>query len=203
MTEYQLTQPLTEWHGDVSSLIAEMKRRAAVETDQELASYMGLAQSTVSHWRKRGRISQPTLLRFEKLVASGPAEPDASTAIAARMVAIRLADYWADTVGNGEVPGRRFMVFGTIAGAFNSVTDQIYAQLVKHERETGLNAWAIAERMMDDDAFLAKLTEWVGSISLAQGLSREAKSPPTVRVRAPLEFPNPVSQSSKATEKPK
>lgn len=202
MPKYQLTQTLTDWTGDTPSLIAEMKRRAGVRTDRDLATFMGVAQSTVSHWRARGQVAESAVLRFEKQMAT-QLEPDASRAIAARMVAIRVADYWDSTLDGASVPGRRLVVFGTVAGAFHTITDQIYENLLKHERLSGLDAWEVADRMIEDDRFLEQVTDWIGSISLAAGLKREAMSPPLVRLQTTLEFPNPVSQSVAGGKKAK
>lgn len=203
MPKYQLTQTLTDWTGDTPSLIAEMKRRAGVRTDRDLATFMGVAQSTVSHWRTRDHVTEAAILRFEKLLAANSVEPDASRAIAARMVAIRVADYWYSTFDGASAPGRRLVVFGTVAGAFHSITDQIYENLLKHERLSGLDAWEVADRMIEDDRFLQQVTDWIGSISLAAGLRREAMSPPSVRLQTTLEFPNPVSQSARSAKKAK
>lgn len=202
MPKYQLTQSLTEWPGDTPSLIAEMKRRAGVRTDRDLATFMGVAQSTVSHWRARDQVPEATILRFEKLNLSSAAEPDSSRAMAARMVAIRLAEFWWSSLPGADMPERRFMVFGSVALTFHSITDAIYEHLIRFERETGMGEWEVASLMMDDDRFLAQVRDWVGSIPVGQGLKREAMSPPAVRLRATMEFPNQVSQSGKRQKKP-
>jgi len=203
MPKYQLTQSLTEWPGDTPALIAEMKRRAGVRTDRDLATFMGVAQSTVSHWRTRDRVPEATVLRCEKLILGVGAERDSSRVLAARMVAFRLAEFWWSSLPGDEMPARRFVVFGTVAMVLHRITDEIYEHLVRFERETGLGDWEVASLMMDDERFLTQVRHWVGSIPMGQGLMREAMSPPTVRLRATMEFPNQVSQSGKGRKKPR
>lgn len=55
--------------GAVSSTIHEMKRRARVDTDRELAAFLRRDQSAVSQWRRRGAIPEAIMLRFERLTA--------------------------------------------------------------------------------------------------------------------------------------
>lgn len=201
MPEYHSSQALTEFQDDVPALVAEMKRRAAVATDRDLATFLGVAQSTVSHWRQRGQVPESAILRFERAVAA-KAEPDPVRAMAARMVALRVADYWFSSLGQEATPGRRELVYGTVAMSFHSITDQVFETLQRHERESGLTSWALATRMLDDAAFLQQIVDWVSNISASQAVLREAMTPPTVQV-AGREFPNPVSQSAKGRKKVK
>lgn len=49
---------------DVATFIFEMKRRAKVRTDRELATLLGFAPSTVSSWRRRGHVPGQAILAF-------------------------------------------------------------------------------------------------------------------------------------------
>lgn len=201
MPEYQSSQALTELRADVPALVAEMKRRAGVGTDRDLAAFLGVAQSTVSHWRQRGQVPESAVLRFEKAV-SAKAELDPSRAIAARMVALRVADRWLSALGEGATPASRELVYGTVAMTFHSITDEVFKTLERYESETGLMPWPLATRMLDDDAFLQQIVDWVSRIDVSQAVLREAMSPPSVKLDR-AEFPNLVSQSGAPDKKPR
>lgn len=49
---------------DASSLIREMKLTARVETDGELADFLGRRPSAISQWRKRGSVPEAAIIRF-------------------------------------------------------------------------------------------------------------------------------------------
>jgi hypothetical protein len=42
-----------------------MKRAAGLETDSELAAFLGRKQSAVSQWRKRGSVPEAAIIRFQ------------------------------------------------------------------------------------------------------------------------------------------
>lgn len=49
----------------VSKEILAMKLRAKVETDRELAFFLGKKPATIAQWRRRGAIPENALVRFE------------------------------------------------------------------------------------------------------------------------------------------
>ncbi len=61
MTIFMLSNPALP----VDEAIRLMKLRAGVETDTDLGNFLGKAQSTVSTWRKRGRVPEAAIIRLE------------------------------------------------------------------------------------------------------------------------------------------
>ena len=179
MTDYHPQQGLTEWAGDVRSLIAEMKRRAGVSTDSQLASFMRVGQSTVAYWRKRGSVPEATVLRFERRLADAQDESP-SRAMVSRMIAIRLAEFWYCKARERGAKGSRVIFFGSVALQFHTIADMVFKQLAIYEEETGSGAWELAETLMEDDAFLSGLLATVRSTPADAALAREARSPPSV-----------------------
>lgn len=47
-----------------------MKLRAGTETDTQLGQFLGKAQSTVASWRRRGRVPEAAIVRFEQRLRS-------------------------------------------------------------------------------------------------------------------------------------
>ena len=58
---------------DVGRTILQMKRGAKVETDCDLARFLGRTPSTIALWRKRGAVPEAALLRFEFATAQASA----------------------------------------------------------------------------------------------------------------------------------
>jgi ribosome-binding protein aMBF1 (putative translation factor) len=50
---------------DASHVIRTMKRAARLETDSELAAFLGRKQSAISQWRKRGSVPEAAIIRFQ------------------------------------------------------------------------------------------------------------------------------------------
>lgn len=176
MADYQLRQALTAWDGDTASLLAEMKRRAGVSTDSALASFMGVAQSTVAYWRSRSRVPEAAVLKFERKLEAAVAEPIASRALGARMVAFRLAEFWYQRARENGALGGRAIFYGSVALGFHSITDIIYGQLETYEFETGRDPFEIAGMLLDDDEFLSRVLEAAKSVSAAESFAREARA---------------------------
>ena len=149
-------QALTEWPGGVSSLITEMKRRAGVRTDMDLARFLGVAQSTVSHWRVRGRVSEPTLLRAERLFSAG-GKPLADRMLAARMIALRVAEFWYQRAAATGAKGGRALFYRSVVRGFPAIIDAVYEQLGTYELQTGQTAWELAPHLLEDDRFIEQL----------------------------------------------
>ena len=53
----------------VGAQIMHMKLRAGLETDSALGQFLGRTQSCVAQWRRKGRVPDAMLIRFEKLLA--------------------------------------------------------------------------------------------------------------------------------------
>jgi hypothetical protein len=163
MPKIQMQQALTEWGGDTASLIDEMKRRAGVRTDRDLASFLGVAQSTVSHWRVRGQVPMPSLLRFERMLESGGGGA-ALRSIAARMVAIRLAEFWYERSKVAGATGGRDLIYFSVAACFPIICDAIMEHLQKYESATGKDPVAAGEDVMRDEEYLKRLRKWVSEL---------------------------------------
>lgn len=56
---------LLNWPADVTALIREMKRRAGVESDQELALFLDKSRTAIAQWRRRGAVPEGAILRLE------------------------------------------------------------------------------------------------------------------------------------------
>lgn len=168
-----MQQALTEWPGDVASLITEMKRRAGVRTDQQLAKYMGAAQSTVSNWRKRGTIPEAAILQYERAVDQDGLA-DFSRMLAARVLALRLPElYYQRLREAGALTGRR-MPYSLVAYSVNAITVEIDRQLKRLERETGKSADELVDHLLEDHTFLGGVLDWVCNSNANDMLAAEA-----------------------------
>jgi hypothetical protein len=149
---------LTEWDGDVAALMAEMKRRAGVATDRDLAKFMGVAQATVSYWRTRGEVPQSAILKFEHLLATG-GQQMAERQAAARAIALRIPEFWYQRALAEGVAGGRSVFYRAVSEGFQILVDAAAKQLEAYETQTGKGAWELATQLIDDEYLLAKLTE--------------------------------------------
>lgn len=181
MANYQPGQALTGWTGDCASLLTEMKRQAGVRTDRELASFMGVAQSTVAYWRSRAKVPESAILKFERMVEAG-GQPAAARAIAARMVVMRLAEYWYQHAARKGATGGREIFYGAVALSFHTLTDAVFQQLLTYEEATRKEPFDIARTLLEDTAFLDRLLEWLKTVPAHVTLAREARTPPTVHL---------------------
>lgn len=158
-------QSLIEWSGDVSSLLTEMKRRAGVSTDTELARAIGTSQSNVSTWRKRGAVPKAVLLKFERLDFASEASPGHRT-MAARMIAIRAAEYAYERSGAVS----RTVFYMTVAGAWDFIVKAILADLEKKAAVTKRWPTDLAGELIEDERYLDGVADWVSSLSTAEML---------------------------------
>jgi hypothetical protein len=177
-----MTQALTDWPGGVGSLIAEMKRRASVRTDHELAGFGGWAQSTVANWRKRGAVPEAALLHFEQLIAD-PSQSRFSRLLAARTIAMRLPELSMKRFHGHRLPLRRYVVYASIAYNLNAVASEIARQMERLEAEHGLSSTALAQTLIEDEQFLNGVLDWLGSASMSDMLAREQEA--IARVMSP------------------
>lgn len=160
MADHQSPAALTEWNGDVASLLAEMKRRAGVVTDRDLGRFMGAAQATVSYWRTRGQVPQSAILKFEHLLSIG-GQAVAERIAAARAIALRVPEYWYQQAVSEGIGGGRAVFYRAVAEAFQVVVDAAATQLETYERHTGQGAWELATQLIDDDLLLTTLVDLV------------------------------------------
>jgi hypothetical protein len=149
---------LTEWDGDVAALMAEMKRRAGVATDRDLAKFMGVAQATVSYWRTRGEVPQSAILKFEHLLATG-GQQMAERQAAARAIALRVPEFWYQRALAEGVTSGRSIFYRAASEAFQILVDAAATQLEAHEQQTGQGPWELAAQLMDDERLLTRLIE--------------------------------------------
>jgi len=169
-----MAQSLTEWLGDVESLLTEMKRRARVNTDSELAEVLSTTQSNVSTWRKRGAVPKAALLRFERLNIED-ATPTHRT-MAARAIAIRAAEFAHQRAG-GRGGASRTVLYGVVAGAWDTVVAAIAADLKRKEATTKLWPLQLAEGVMENEEYLAGIADWIASLSSTEVLKALALAP--------------------------
>lgn len=173
MTNDQSDQELIGWRSNVSSLLTEMKRRAGVGSDRELARFMRVSQSTVSHWRTRGAIPDAAILKFERSLVSASEAPQH---FAARVVVLRLAEFWyQDLKAKGAAGGRR-IPYQSIAMSINALTDVIAEHIKKYEAETGLEPYQLADHLVEDGPFLTQIIEWLKQTSAAEMAARETRA---------------------------
>lgn len=149
---------LTEWDGDVAALMAEMKRRAGVTTDRDLARFMGAGQATVSYWRTRGEVPQSAILKFEHMLAAG-GQPMAERQAAARAIALRAPEFWYQRALAEGVKGGRTVFYRAASESFQILVDSAAAQLEAYERQTGQGPWELAAQLIEDEGLLTRLIE--------------------------------------------
>lgn len=166
-----MTQPLSEWPGDTDSLIVEMRRRAGVRTDQELAKFMGVAQSTVSNWRKRSSVPTSAILKFE-FASAEPRDMDFARLLAARAIAMRLPEILHRRMEKGGAIGR-YLSYAMVAGTLDGISKEIIRQIERLQSQTGLSVDELGPRLIEDDVFLNGLADWVSGASMAEMVERQ------------------------------
>lgn len=166
-----MEQPLTAWDGDLASLITEMKRRARVRTDQELARFLGVAQSTVSGWRKRDAVPEAALLRFEAIY-SEPQRLDQTRLFTARTIALRLPELWYDRFKARSPSISRRIFYAILALNLGGVSFEIAERMRKIEGEQSIATEELGNLLFDDAAFLNALLDWMTEIPMSEMLAR-------------------------------
>lgn len=152
-------QALADWPGDVASLVREMKRRAGVRTDHELATFLGAAQSTVANWKQRGAVPEAALLKFEEVLARRASSPNLRH-LYARAVAMRIPEVWYKRVSSKSAAGRH-IPYLTIAMSFNSIVALIADDIGKYELQRGDSLGNIVTAMLDDEDYLSQIIDWL------------------------------------------
>jgi hypothetical protein len=174
-----MMQALADWSGDVASLIREMKRRADVRTDTELAKVLGVDQSTVSTWRRRGAIPEATLLSFERLNRDAKAGR-VQRFYAARTVTIRVAEFMYERSRERGGRGDRWLAYSTLATAFESVQAAIEDSLAKLELTTKRWPMDLASDLINDVKYLGQVADWVEAAEFGDILGGIAHRPDQV-----------------------
>jgi hypothetical protein len=158
-------QPLSEFTGDIESLITEMKRRAGVLTDTELAQVIGTSQSNVSTWRKRGAVPKSALLRFDSLDLD--TWRGGNYVHAARMVALRVGEFWYDEyVKNGATAGR-WLPYATVAMALPAIVERVAKDIRAKVSREGMTALEHAVELIEDESYLGDLVSWLRELPAA------------------------------------
>lgn len=158
-------QPVTELAGDIEFVLTEMKRRAGVLTDTELAQAIGTSQSNISTWRKRGAVPKSALLRFESLDLD--TWRSGNYVHAARMVALRLGEFWyGEYVRNGATAGR-WLPYSTVAIALPAIVERIAKDIRAKVSTEGMTALEHGVELVENEAYLRDLVEWVRELPLA------------------------------------
>lgn len=150
-----------------------MKRRAQVQTDHELAEFMGAAQSTVSNWRKRERVPEAAILRFERCVERG-GYPDTTRRMAARSLALRLPELYYEQLRAAGASGGRKFPYEFIGMVFNAIVAEVERQLQRMEDQSNQSASEIAGHLIEDQTFLSDLLDWAKNANASDLLAAEA-----------------------------
>lgn len=145
-----------------------MKRRAGVSTDSELAGVVGLGQSAVANWRRRGKIPEAALIRFEtELERLG--HDDGLRLIYAKAVALRLPEWWYQKLKRqSDAKPSREVCYFTVATALPLITKEIARQMAAIEQSRGLETATVSMQLLEDDRFLSGLLDWLNSISAGE-----------------------------------
>lgn len=195
MMKHELPQALLDWRGDVDALLTEMKRRAGVSTDTQLATALGRNQSAVSHWRRKGAVPESVLLGFDEALAKHRSDTTVR-ALAARAIAIRLADFMFQQNRERSPNAGRWIPHMTVALGFHSIVDAVCESLAELDNER--SPTELAELLLEDHNYLAGLADWARSLPLGEAVSREARSPPAIELSAiGAQIPHSVPQSPK------
>lgn len=166
-TDYNKTQVLTGWEGDVSSLIAEMKRRAGVATDTELGEFIGISQGAIANWRRREAVPEAALQRFQQaLDKSGGASSE--RAVWARCVTMRLAEFWYSKIAAKNPEAPRTVPYLTLGVAFPMVVAEVAQTMERLEKDHSITTREVASLMLDEGYFLEDLTKWIANLSFAE-----------------------------------
>lgn len=170
-----MTQDLFSWPGDVNSLITEMKRRACVRTDQELANFLGKAQSMVANWRKRGSVPDASLLSFEHALKR-EAEVSTGRLLAARILAFKLPEmlYRRYQERHG-FDGRQF-AYSVIAMYFSDIVEEIGRRLQVLESTTETDSKILVDELLESSPFCNELLDWISDRPALDLLLREKAS---------------------------
>lgn len=158
-------QDLADWPGDVASLVREMKRRAGVRTDQELARFLGAAQSTVANWKQRGAVPEAALLKFEEVLARTASSPSLRFFFA-RAVAMRIPEVWHDRFRN-KSSVTRYVPYITSAMSFNAIVAMIAEDIAKAEIDLGKGLQDIVTSMLEDEEYLGKIVDWLKDVPMS------------------------------------
>ncbi|MGB7373573.1 hypothetical protein [Pontixanthobacter sp.] len=161
---------MIDFVGEVEDVINEMKLRALVATDTELASALGTTQSNVSTWRKRGAVPKSTLLKFEQIIAERVNE--SLLHVASRMVAYRLAEYWISGLTGPAANEKRWVVTTCLAYGHFALIRAIEHNIESEFLRTGLPYMEIAAGYIKEEAFLNKLKEWMQKQSFDEILAQ-------------------------------
>lgn len=175
-TNYNTSQALTDWDGNVSSLIAEMKRRAGVATDTELGEFMGISQGAIANWRRREAVPEAALQRFQQALDKG-AGASSERAIWARCVTMRLAEFWYSKIAAKNPEAPRTVPYLTLGVAFPMVVAEVAQRMERLEKDHSITTREVASLMLDDGYFLEDLAKWVDDLSFAEIWAASRVSP--------------------------
>lgn len=164
-----MQQPLSDFAADIDALIMEMKRRAGVWTDQELAKFMGAAQSTVSNWRKRGRVPDKAILQFEGALEQ-PQADDIARHLAARAIVLRLPELYFERLRGDNVSIGRHLPYSYIAASLGFLTRETERQLEVLEQKTGKSFRELEPLLIEDEAFLNSVLDWFTKLSMSEAI---------------------------------
>lgn len=157
-------QPITDFTGDIESVLTEMKRRAGVQTDTELAQAIGTSQSNISTWRKRGAVPKAALLRFDNLDLDS--WRSGNYIHAARMVALRVGEFWyGQYVESGAAAGR-WLPYATVATALPAIVERVAQDIRSKVAAEGMTALEHSIELIENEAYLGELVGWLRELPI-------------------------------------
>lgn len=181
MSEINKPHNLADWQGDVESLIVEMKRRAGVSTDVELAVFLGVTQGAVANWRRRGAVPESTRLSLERQFADELDIPS-MRALLARALAMRLVHFDAEACEGKSYADGFEDAYLRHASQLDIVADECFEKIEETERYRGKSPEEAYLELSGNADFFAQLSAWAKEISLFQVLKR-SKSPTSSMAR--------------------
>jgi hypothetical protein len=175
MSELNKPHNLADWQGDVESLILEMKRRAGVSTDVELAVFLGVTQGAVANWRRRGAVPESTRLSFERQFA-GEIDTPSMRALLARALALRLVQFDAEACEGKSYADGFEDAYLRHAGQLDIIADECFEKIEETERYSGVSPEEAYLELAGSSEFFIQLSAWAKEISLFQVITRSKSS---------------------------
>jgi len=109
------------------------------------------------------RIPEAALLRAERLLSAG-GHTVAARMLAARMIALRLPEFWYLRASASGAKGGRAIFYRRVALALPKIIDAVYEQIGTYERETGQTARDLTAQLLEDERFIERLLKLVKSL---------------------------------------
>lgn len=142
-----------------------------MRTDQELAEFMGSAQSTVSNWRKRGAVPESAVLKFEA-VAADPNRDELRRLVAAQTVALRLPELYYERWRERDPKMGRHIFYSGISLSLGAIIAEVAEQMKRLETAHKLSIESLVPLLLEDVGFLNGVLDWLEETSFAEIVGR-------------------------------